>query len=82
MSLINLDSQVFFDLNLLRIPKIQRQRLDILCENAQVPRPQPPTLSNDDAIVILSDDESNYEDLASVRSSLSLPPIDQLLADM
>ncbi|KAK5994050.1 hypothetical protein PT974_07490 [Cladobotryum mycophilum] len=81
MPSINLDNQVFFDSNQLRIPKIQRQEPDILCENAHIPQPQAGTPSNDDAIVISSDDESDCEDSASVRSSSSLSPIDQLLAE-
>ncbi|KAI9148642.1 hypothetical protein HJFPF1_10683 [Paramyrothecium foliicola] len=79
---ISLDNQVFSDSNQLKIPKIQRQKPDIVCENARAPQPQPATPSNDDAIVISSDDESDDEDSASVRSSSSLPPVDQLLADM
>jgi hypothetical protein len=79
---ISLDNQVFFDSNQLKIPNIQHQKPDIVCENARVPQPQPATPSNDDAIVISSDDESDDEDSASVRSSSSLPPVDQLLADM
>ncbi|KAI9147393.1 hypothetical protein HJFPF1_12413 [Paramyrothecium foliicola] len=82
MPSISLDNQVFFDLNQLKIPKIQHQNPDVMCENARVPQPQPATPSNDDAIVISSDDESDDEDSASVRSSSSLPSVDQLLADM
>ncbi|KAL7917971.1 hypothetical protein ACQKWADRAFT_331280 [Trichoderma austrokoningii] len=78
---INLDEQVFFDSNHPIIPKVQRQKPDALCENAPVFQPQPVTPSDDDAIVISSDDETDYEDSASVRSSSSLPSIDQLLAD-
>jgi hypothetical protein len=33
-------------------------------------------------VLFPSDDESDDEDSVSVRSSLSLPPVDQLLADM
>ena len=78
---ISLDDQVFFYLNQLKIPKIQRQNPDIVCENAPVSQPQPATPSND-AIVISSDDESDDEDSISVQSSSSLPSVDHLLADM
>lgn len=81
MPTISLDNEVIFDSNKLRNPKIQRQKPDMLCEDAQISQPRHLMAPNNDAILISSDDESGYDNSASVQSNSSLPSINQLLAD-
>jgi hypothetical protein len=83
MPSVNLDNQISFVENTQENSKAQRQKPNILCQDAQVSQSQLqiPQYTEDEAIIISSDDESDYDDVASIQSSSSLFSLDQLLVE-
>jgi hypothetical protein len=79
---ISLDQQVFFDASKLKNPKIQRQERNLWHDTrVSQAHAQIHALPDNDTILISSDGESDDDGSASVQTDLSLPSIDQILAD-